>query len=157
MADPVDGKTIRNIARNKRARHDYQIGDEFEAGIALVGSEVKVLRQGRLTLTGAHVRVVRGEAFVFGMQIPEYEQANRLNHAVDRPRKLLLRRRQIERIDRDLSERGATCVVLSVYFKGALVKVQIALAKGKRRHDKRHALRDREASREAERDMSRRR
>ena len=157
MADPVDGKTIRNIARNKRARHDYQIGDEFEAGIALVGSEVKVLRQGRLTLTGAHVRVVRGEAFVFGMQIPEYEQANRLNHAVDRPRKLLLRRRQIERIDRDLSERGATRVVLSVYFKGALVKVQIALAKGKRRHDKRHALRDREASREAERDMSRRR
>ncbi len=148
MADNADSKSIRNVARNKRARYDFQIGDEFEAGIALTGSEVKVLRQGRLTLSGAHVRVIRGEAFVFGMQIPEYEQANRLNHEVDRPRKLLLKRRQINRIDRDLSERGATCVVLSVYFKGALVKIQIALAKGKRRHDKRRVLRERDAERD---------
>ncbi len=148
MAGANESRPIRNVARNKRARYDYQLGEEFEAGIALVGSEVKVLRQGKLTLTGAHVRVVRGEAFVFGMQIPEYEQANRLNHEVDRPRKLLLKRRQIDRLDRELNERGATCVVLSVFFKGALVKVQIALARGKRRHDKRQALRKRDAERE---------
>ena len=148
MATTDDSKPVRNVARNKRARYDFEIGDEFEAGLALLGSEVKVLRQGKATLSGAHVRIVGGEAFVFGMQIPEYEQANRNNHEVDRPRKLLLKRREIDRIDREVSERGQTCVVLALYFKGARVKVQIALARGKKRHDKRQVLRQREARRD---------
>lgn len=148
MALTNDAKVMRNVARNKRAHHDFEIGDEFEAGLSLLGSEVKVLRQGKATLSGAHVRVEGGEAFVFGMQIPEYEQANRNNHAVDRPRKLLLKRREIDRIDREVSERGQTCVVLALYFKGARVKALIALARGKKRHDKRHALRQRDAQRD---------
>lgn len=148
MAATNEDRPLRNIARNKRARYDFAIGEEFEAGLALLGSEVKVLRQGRATLSGAHVRVVGHEAFVYGLQIPEYEQANRNNHEVDRPRKLLLKRREIDRIDREVSERGQTCVVLALYFKGALVKVQIALATGKRRHDKRQTVRKRDAERE---------
>lgn len=145
----------RPIARNKRAFHEFSISDKLEAGIVLAGSEVKVLRDGKVTLTSAHVRVLSGEAFVFGMQIPEYPQANRLNHEVERPRKLLLHKRQIDRIDRDLNQRGVAWMVLRLYFKGARVKVEIGLGRGKRQHDKRHDLKQRDAKREIERALKR--
>ena len=149
---PESKKThIRPIAHNKRAFHDFMISDKIEAGIVLAGSEVKVLRDGKVTLAGAHVRIIRGEAQVFGMKIPEYPQANRLNHEVERERKLLLHKRQIERIDRDLNQRGAAWVVLRLYFKGARVKVEIGLGRGKRQHDKRHDLKKRDAQREMDR------
>ena len=135
------------IASNRRALHAYEVSHRFEAGIMLSGSEVKVLRQGKCTLTGAHVRIVGGEAWVMNMHIPEYAYANRFNHGVDRARKLLLHKREIARIERWLRERGASCVVLRVYFKGSHVKVEVATARGRKLHDKRQALKQRDADR----------
>ncbi|MCO4763008.1 MAG: SsrA-binding protein SmpB [Myxococcales bacterium] len=139
---------IKVVARNRRVRHDYELTDTFEAGIVLVGSEVKVLRQGKCTLVGAHVRVIGNEAWLVGMQIPEYPFAHRFNHDVDRTRKLLLHKREVDKLDRGLRERGTSCVVVQVYFKGSKVKVEIALARGRKMHDKRHALKKKDAKRE---------
>lgn len=146
-----DGTPIRVIARNRRARFDFAIDETFEAGIALVGSEVKVLRSGKVTVSGAYVRIDSGEAWVAGLQIPEYPEASYNNHEVERPRKLLLSRRQIDKLARELTIRGAACVVLSVYFKGARVKLEIGLATGRKRHDKRHVVRARDNERELRR------
>lgn len=142
---------IKVIARNKRARFDYTIGDTFEAGIVLVGSEVKMLRQSKMTLAGAHVRIIGKEAFALGIQIPEYPQAHQFNHEVDRPRKLLLHRRELDKLSKALRERGTSCPILSVYWRGSNVKVEFALATGRRQRDQREVLKARTATREMDR------
>ncbi|MBP46873.1 MAG: SsrA-binding protein [Myxococcales bacterium] len=142
---------IKIIASNRRARHDYDLTETMEAGLVLLGSEVKVLRDGKCTLSAAHVRVIAGEAWLVGATIPEYPFANRFNHEPDRDRKLLLHKRQVERLHRELRERGTSCVVTRVYFKGARVKVEIAVARGKKLHDKRQALKSKQAKREMRR------
>ncbi len=141
-------KPIKMIARNKRARHDYELDDEFEAGLMLLGSEVKSLREGKATLSSAHVRVLHGEAWVYGLQIPEYAWSHQFNHDVERPRKLLLHRRQIDRLDAALGTRGMACVVLAIYFRGAHVKIEIGIGRGRKQHDKREKLKQSDAQRE---------
>ena len=140
--------TTKIIASNRRVKHDYELTDTFEAGVMLVGSEVKVLRDGKCTLVGSHVRIIGGEAWLIGMQIPEYPYAHQFNHSVDRQRKLLLHKREVEKIDRGLRERGTSCVVVRLYFKGSRVKAEIALARGRKMHDKRQALKKKDAKRE---------
>jgi len=138
------------VAQNKKARHDYLIEDTFEAGIVLQGTEVKSLRAGRASLVDGFVEVDRGELWLHGVHIPEYTQGTWTNHPARRKRKLLMHRLEIDKIDRRVSERGLTIVPLSLYFKDGRAKVEIALAKGKKSYDKRHALAERTAKREAE-------
>ena len=146
------------LATNRRARHDYEILETMEAGIALLGTEVKSARAGRIQLKDSYVEVVAGEAFLVGAHISPYSHGNRANHEPERRRKLLLNRREIERIFGRTTIQGQTCVPLSVYLKGNRIKVEIALAKGKKLYDKRQAakakLMDKEA-REAIDDRSR--
>jgi SsrA-binding protein len=139
---------IKIIGRNRKAFRDYTIDERFEAGIMLVGSEVKTLRGGRVTLAGAHLRITRHEAFAMGIDIPEYAGANQFNHEVDRPRKLLLHKRQIEKLERELRQRGTAAPILSIYFKGKNVKVEIGLARGRRKTDKRDVIKERDAKRD---------
>ena len=136
------------IAQNKKARHDYHIEDTFEAGLVLMGTEVKSLRAGRATLGDGFVDIDNGEAWLHGVHIPEYTQGTWTNHAARRRRKLLLNRAEIDKIDRRVSEKGLTVVPLSLYFKDGRAKVEIGLAKGKKEYDKRHALAERQANRE---------
>lgn len=139
------------IATNRRARHDFDIEQTFEAGVALVGSEVKTLRGGKATLTDAY-GVVRGtEVFLYGVHIPEYAQASIQNHEPTRARKLLLKKDEIARIAVKTEQQGYTLIPLRLYFKANLVKVELALARGRKTHDKRHAI----AKREADREMAR--
>ena len=125
------------IARNRRATYDYDIKDTFEAGLVLMGSEVKSLRRGNATITEGHVSISQFEAWVFNLHIPEYVYANRFNHEPKRKRKLLLHRQEIERIKRRLDEQGYTAVPLELYFKGGFVKLSFGLGKGRKHHDKR--------------------
>jgi len=139
------------VARNRRARFEYEILDTFEAGIALLGPEVKSLRAGKANLSDAYA-VIRGrEAFLHGAHISPYEQAGRENPDPRRVRKLLLHRVEIGRLAGQVAERGLTLVPLRLYFRKGRVKVELALARGKRRHDKREAIRRREEEREIER------
>lgn len=132
------------IAENKKARHDYFIEEAFEAGIELSGTEVKSMRQGKSNLKDSHVLVRGGELFVIGMHISPYEQGNVFNKDPMRTRKLLMHRREIDRLYGKIKQDGYTLIPLKTYFKGGLVKVEIALAKGKKLHDKREdaAIRD---------------
>lgn len=148
------GRTI--IARNRRARHDYHIEDEFEAGIVLVGTEVKSLRAGRASLTDGFAEIRDGELWLMGVHIPEYTLGTWTNHEPRRPRKLLLHRREIDRLASQVAERGLTIVPLALYFAGGRVKVELALARGKRAYDKRQDLARRDAAREVERALRRR-
>lgn len=143
----------RAIATNRRARHDYHIEEAFEAGISLLGSEVKSLREGKASLQDAYALVRSGEVFLVGAHIAPYPQASIQNHEPTRTRKLLLRRSEIRRLIGKTSEKGLTLIPLRLYFKGNKVKVEIALARGKRKYDKREAI----AKRDAEREMARRR
>ena len=136
------------IAQNKKARHDYHIEDTFEAGLVLMGTEVKSLRAGRATLGDGFVDIDNGEAWLHGVHIPEYTQGTWTNHSARRRRKLLLNRAEIDKIARRVSEKGLTVVPLSLYFKDGRAKVEIGLAKGKKEYDKRHALAERQANRE---------
>ena len=145
------------IASNRRARHDYVIEDTFEAGIALTGTEVKSLRAGRASLADGFAQVSDGEVWLHNVHIPEYTQGTWTNHMPRRTRKLLLHRGEIERLVRKTSEGGLTLVPLSLYFKDGKVKVELALARGKRTYDKRQDLAKRDAAREVERAMRRRR
>ena len=144
------------IAQNKKARHDYLIEDTYEAGMVLQGTEVKSLRMGRASLVDGFVDIDGHEAWLHGVHIPEYTQGTWTNHAARRKRKLLLNRTEIDKIERRVNERGLTIVPLSLYFKDGRAKVEIALAKGKKTYDKRHALAERQANREAEQAMGRR-
>jgi SsrA-binding protein len=145
------------LATNRKARHDYEILEKFEAGIALLGTEVKSVREGRVQLKDAYVEIVDGEAFLVGVHISPYSHGNRSNHEPERRRKLLLRRREIERIMGRTTIQGQTCIPLSVYLKGNRIKVEIALAKGKKLYDKRQAARARLLDKEAREAMVTRR
>ena len=145
------------LASNRKARHDYEILEKVEAGIALLGTEVKSVREGRIQLKDSYVEVVDGEAYLVGVHISPYTHGNRANHDPERRRKLLLKRREIERIMGRTTIQGQTCIPLAVYLKGNRIKVEIALAKGKKKVDKRRTLREREADREAEAALDRHR
>ena len=144
------------IAQNKKARHDFHIEDTFEAGLVLTGTEVKSLRAGRASLVDGFGEIERGEAWLLGVHIPEYTQGTWTNHETRRRRKLLLNRQEIDRIERRTSEKGLTIVPLSLYFLDGRAKVEIALARGKKTWDKRHALAERQADRETEQAVGRR-
>ncbi|WP_396208646.1 SsrA-binding protein SmpB [Gemmatimonas sp.] len=136
------------IARNKRARHDYEILDTWEAGIVLTGTEVKALRDGRANLTDGYGYVRDGEVFLLNAHIGAYGHGNVFNHEPTRTRKLLLHKREIRRLIGSLERQGLTLVPLDMYFKGGKVKVRVALARGKQQHDKREDLKKRDAERE---------
>nr|WP_274638149.1 SsrA-binding protein SmpB [Microbacterium bovistercoris] len=141
------------VATNRRARHDYSIEKTYEAGLVLTGTEVKSLREGRATLTDGYAYIEGGEAFLDAVNIPQYLQGNWTNHAAKRTRKLLLHKEEIVRLSHAVSAGGYTLVPLRLYFSDGRVKVEIAVAKGKREFDKRQTLRERQDKREAERAM----
>ena len=148
---------VKVVARNRRARHDYQIEDTFEAGLVLQGTEVKSLRAGRASLNEAFGQVSGGELWLHGLHIPEYERGTWTNHEPRRTRKLLLHRKEIDRLASQAAERGFTIVPLSLYFSGGRAKVELGLGRGKRTYDKRHDLAQRDAAREVDRALRRRR
>lgn len=139
------------IAQNKKAWHDYTIEETYEAGIVLQGTEIKSIRAGRINLRDSYARVVNGEVFVYNMHISPYEQGNRFNHDPTRTRKLLLHRREINKLIGLSKEQGYSLIPLKVYIKNGYAKVQIGLAKGKKKYDKREDLKRREAQRDIER------
>jgi SsrA-binding protein len=143
------------IAQNRKARHNYDIEDTYEAGIVLTGTEVKSLRAGRASLVDGYAEVRDGEVWLRNVHIPEYDQGSWTNHEPRRSRKLLMRRDEIARLIGKTRERGLTLIPLSLYFKDGYAKVEIALARGKKTHDKRQALAEKQAKREAERAMAR--
>ena len=138
------------VAQNKKARHDYHLEDTYEAGLVLVGTEVKSLREGRASLVDGFVDIEDHEAWLHGVHIPEYTQGTWTNHSARRKRKLLLNRVEIDKIERKVNEKGFTIIPTALYFKDGRAKVEIALAKGKKSWDKRHALAERQADREKE-------
>ena len=146
----ADAPAERVVAENRRARHDYEILDNLECGIALVGSEVKSLRSGRMSLDEAYGRVDGREVWLIGCDIPEYEKANQLNHVPKRPRKLLLHRREIDRFAARALEKGLTLVPLKMYFKDGRVKVLMGIGRGRQAHDKRQKLKAETARRDIE-------
>lgn len=150
-----DGDGIQVVCSNRKARHLYEILDTFEAGLVLLGPEVKSLRAGRANLVDSYVRIRRGEAYLMNAHISPYEQAGRANPSPTRERKLLLHRAEIARLEGKVAERGLTLVPLRIYFKGGRAKVEVALARGKRAYDKRQAIRKREEDRDLRRVMRR--
>ena len=144
------------VARNKKARHDYAVLDTYEAGIVLVGTEVKSLRAGRASLVDGYAQIADGEVWLHGVHIPEYTQGTWTNHAPRRKRKLLLHRDEIAKLIGKTREGGLTLVPLSLYFRDGKAKVEIALARGKRSYDKRQDLARRDAGREVARVLGRR-
>src|SRR3954454_7222210 len=144
------------VAQNKKARHDYLIEDTYEAGLVLQGTEVKSLRAGRASLVDGFAEIEHGEAFLHGVHIPVYAEGTWTNHEPRRVRKLLLHRSEIEKIDSKVRERGYTLVPLALYFKDGRAKVEIGVARGKRSYDKRQAIAERQAKREAEVALGRR-
>lgn len=144
---------IKNIAQNRKARHDYFIEDTYEAGIQLFGTEVKSIRQGKVNLKDSHAGIYKGEVFVYNMHISPYEKGNIYNKDPLRIRKLLLNKYEINKLIGYVQQKGYTLVPLSLYFKGSLVKVELAVAKGKQLHDKRQAIAARDAKREMEREF----
>lgn len=149
------GKKI--IASNRRARHEYHIEDVVEAGLVLTGTEVKSLRAGRATLADGFGLISDGEAWLHGVHIPQYTQGTWTNHEPRRVRKLLLHRKEIDRLASSTQERGLTLVPLSLYFKDGKVKIELGVARGKRTYDKRQDLAKRDAAREVDRELRRRR
>jgi SsrA-binding protein len=154
MVTMAKEKGRRLIAQNRKARHDYHIHDVYEAGIVLSGTEVKSLREGRANLTDAYGSVEDGEVWLRGAHIPEYSHGTWTNHSARRTRKLLLTRREIAKIERELTTSGTTLVPLSLYFSNGYAKVEVALATGKREYDKRVSIAARESKREAERALA---
>jgi SsrA-binding protein len=148
---------VKLIAENRRARHDYDLLERVEAGIALTGSEVKSAREGQVQLTQAYADVREGEMWLVGASIAEYAQAGTFGHSSDRDRKLLLHRREIDSLYGKVRERGLTLVPTRMYFKDGKVKVELALGRGRERIDKRRAIADRDAKRQMERALRRRR
>jgi SsrA-binding protein len=150
-------KGTKIIARNRRARHDYHIEDVVEAGLVLTGTEVKSLRAGRASLGDGFGQISDHEAWLHNVHIPEYTQGTWTNHEPRRTRKMLLHRKEIDKLAAATAERGLTLVPLSLYFKDGKAKVELALARGKRSYDKRQDLARRDAAREVERALRRRR
>ena len=144
------------VATNRRARHDFEILDTFEAGLVLRGSEVKSLREGKATIKDSFAHVKDGEVFLVGLYIGPHGFSRDGGHAPERTRKLLLHRREIDRIAGKLAERGLTLVPLQIYFKNGMAKLELGLGRGKRTVDKRHTLKEKEQQREIERAFRRR-
>jgi SsrA-binding protein len=153
---PANKQSTTVVARNRRARHDYHIEDVVEGGLVLTGTEVKSLRAGRASLTDGFAEISDGEIWLHGVHIPQYTQGTWTNHEPRRTRKVLLHRREIDRLASQTAERGLTIVPLSLYFKDGRAKVELALARGKRTYDKRQDLARRDAAREVERAFRRR-
>jgi SsrA-binding protein len=147
-----DGKKI--VAVNRRARHEYDILDTVEAGLVLTGTEIKSVRAGRVQLQDAYARIENGEAWLHNVHISPYEQGNRFNVSATRPRKLLLHRREIDRLVGKAQERGLTLIPLSIYLRNGFAKVELAIGKGRKLYDKREAIAERETRREQERALS---
>ena len=145
--------TIKAVATNRKAYHDYHLQDNVEAGITLTGTEIKSIRAGRVNLRDAYVRPERDELWLLNVHIARYEQSSYLSHEPTRPRKLLLHRKQIDNLISKVQEKGLTLVPLKLYIKNDIAKVEIALAKGKRQYDKREAITRRETERELRRVM----
>jgi SsrA-binding protein len=143
------------IANNRRARHEYHVEESVEAGLALTGTEVKSLRTGRVSLVEAYARVERGQVWLHHLHIPPYDAGNIFNHDPLRPRKLLLHRSQIRRLAGKAEQKGYTLIPLRLYFTRGIAKVELALARGKKLYDKRAAIGEREARRQAERALKR--
>ena len=139
------------IANNKKAYHDYTIEETFEAGIVLQGTEIKSIRQGKINLKDSYIRIMNGEASVYGMHISPYEQGNRFNHDPLRERKLLLHKKEIAKIFNETREIGYAIIPLKMYFKNGYAKLLIGIARGKKQYDKREDLKRKEAKREVER------
>jgi SsrA-binding protein len=152
----VKEKGRKLIAQNRKARHDYHIEDTWEAGLVLMGTEVKSLRAGRASLVDGFAEIDDHEVWLHSVHIPEYSQGTWTNHSARRKRKLLLNRAEITKIERKITDKGYTLVPLSMYFTDGRAKVEIALARGKKAYDKRHALAERQASRESEQALGRR-
>lgn len=148
---------IQPICRNRRAFHEYLIFDTLECGLVLKGTEVKSLREGQSSLEEAYAKIEDGEVWLIGADIPEYTMGNRLNHKPKRPRKLLLHKREIEKFAGKASQQGFTLVPLQMYFKGGRAKVQLAVARGKKLHDKRQDQRTSEAQKQIRQSMKRER
>ncbi len=142
---------IKLIAQNKKARHDYHIVDEYEAGIVLVGTEVKSLRNGSANLKDSYARIKNNEVYVHQMHIGPYSYASFANHEPRRTRKLLLNKREIKRLYSKVNEKGYSLIPLKIYFKDGKAKLAIALAKGKRLYDKRETIKNRDAKRDLDR------
>ncbi len=153
MSSPKDRKVI---AANRKARHDYFIDATYEAGMVLTGTEVKSLRAGRATIVDGYATVSDGEVWLYGVHIPEYDYGTWTNHEPRRARKLLLHRAEINKLIGKTKQSGATLIPLALYFSDGYAKVELALARGRRAVDKRHAIAEREAKREAERAIGRR-
>jgi SsrA-binding protein len=151
-----DDTGIKVVARNRRARHDYELMERVEAGLVLTGTEVKSLRNGKANLEDAYGEVDRGEVWLLGCDIPEYVQANRMNHVPKRRRKLLLHRREIGKLETKTNEKGITLVPLSLYFKKGIAKVELCLARGRKTFDKREAIKKQDAKRDIDRALRRR-
>jgi SsrA-binding protein len=149
--ETIQGPEVKTVATNRRARYEYEILDTFEAGIALLGPEVKSLRAGKANLTDSYAMVRRGQAYLVGCHISPYAQAARENPDPRRERKLLLHKAEIARIESKVQEKGLTLVPLELYFKNGRAKVRLGVARGKRRHDKRETIRRREQDREMQR------
>ncbi len=145
--------SIRLVANNKKAWHDYFIEDKYEAGIELHGTEVKSIRQGHCSIKEAFIRVERGEVFIYGMHVSPYEKGNIFNKDPLRVRKLLLHRSEIRKLVGKMAQKGYTLLPLQVYFKGSHIKVEIALSKGKKLYDKREDIAKKDQRRAAERDF----
>jgi SsrA-binding protein len=151
-----DDSGIKIVARNRRARHDYELLEKVEAGLVLTGTEVKSLRNGKANLEDAYGEVTSGEVWLLGCDIPEYVQANRMNHVPKRPRKLLLHRREIAKLENKTGEKGMTLIPTSIYFKKGIAKVELCVAKGRKTFDKREAIKKQDAKRDIDRALRRR-
>lgn len=146
-------QTLKLIANNKKAYHDFFVDDTYETGISLAGTEVKSLRMGKCSIKEAFVRIENGEVIIYGMHISPYEKGNIFNKDPLRPRKLLMHRYEINKLMGKIKEKGMTLVPLKVYFKGSLVKVEIGLARGKKLYDKRQDIAKKDQRREAEKEF----
>ena len=151
MAKEASG--IKLIANNKKAHHDYFLEETFEAGVELFGTEVKSLRQGHCSIKEAFIHIENGEVIIYGMHVSPYEKGNIFNKDPLRPKRLLMHKKEIMRLLGKIKEKGYTLIPVKVYFKGSLVKVEIALAQGKKLYDKRQDIAKKDARREAERDF----
>ena len=152
MAKTADGD-IKIVATNRKATHDYSIEERYEAGLVLLGTEIKPIRAGQANLREGYVQVREGELFLVNTHIAPYDQAGRDSHDPLRPRKLLMHRKEILKISQRLAERGWTLVPLKIYLKHGRAKIEIGLARGKRQYDKRQTIAERDAARQIERDL----
>ena len=146
------GESIKLVANNKKAYHDYFIDEKYEAGIELFGTEVKSIRMGKCSIKESFIRVENGQVYIYGMHISPYEKGNIFNKDPLRVRRLLMHKKEIIKLDSKMAEKGMTLVPLQVYFKGSLVKVEVGLARGKKLYDKRQDIAKKDQRREVERD-----